>query len=125
MLKYFTAGLGITLLLISLGCYELYKHSESLASHNATLTQSLSEAKSVNESLMKTITDQTATRKAISDNVIANEQMRDAIDKSTKQTINAVRKSIKDFPCYETPFPADAVDAICVLQPSNSICHKN
>ena len=97
MLKYFTVGLGVALLLTSLGCYELYKHSESLAANNATLTQSLSEAKSANDSLMKTITDQTATRKAISDNMIANEQMRDAIDKSTKQTINAVRKSSYNF----------------------------
>lgn len=125
MLKYLTMGCGVALLILSIGCYELYRHAETLATTNATLTQSLSEAKTANDVLMKTIADQTATRKAISDNVIANEQMRDAIDNSTKQTINAVRKSMKDFPCYETPFPADAVDTICVLQPSNSVCHKN
>ncbi len=125
MLKYFTAGLGVALLIVSLGCYELYKHSESLAANNTTLAQSLSESKAANASLLKTVSDNAATRKAISDNVIANEQMRDAIDKSTKQTINAVRKSMKDFPCYETPFPVDAVDTICVLQPSNPVCHKN
>ncbi len=125
MLKYLTIGCGVALLIMSIGCYELYRHAETLATNNATLTQSLSEAKVANNTLMKTITDNAATRKAISDNVIANEQMRQLIDNSTQQTINAVRKSMKDFPCYETPFPADAVDAICVLQPSNSVCHKN
>ena len=125
MLKYLTMGCGVALLILSIGCYELYRHAETLAADNATLTQSLSEAKVANDTLMKTITDNAATRKAISDNVIANEQMRQLIDNSTQQTINAVRKSMKDFPCYETPFPADAVDAICVLQPSNSVCHKN
>lgn len=125
MLKYITMGCGVALLIISIGCYELYQRSQSLASDNTTLAASLSEAKATNASLLKTITDNAATRKAISDNVIANEQMRQLIDNSTQQTINAVRKSMKDFPCYETPFPADAVDAICVLQPSNSVCHKN
>lgn len=125
MLKYLTIGCAVALLVVSIGCYELYRHAETLAANNATLAQSLSEAKTANDTLMKTITDNAATRKAISDNVIANEQVRDAIDNSTKQTINAVRKSMKDFPCYETPFPADAVDTICVLQPSNPICHKN
>lgn len=125
MLKYLTMVCGVALLIMSIGCYELYRHAETLAANNATLTQSLSEAKSANDTLMKTVTDNAATRKAISDNVIANEQMRQLIDNSTQQTINAVRKSMKDFPCYETPFPADAVDAICVLQPSNPVCHKN
>lgn len=125
MLKYFTAGLGVALLIVSLGCYELYQRSQSLTADNATLTASLTETKAANASLLKTVSDNAATRKAISDNVIANEQVRDAIDNSTKQTINAVRKSMKDFPCYETPFPADAVDTICVLQPSNPVCHKN
>ena len=125
MLKYLTMGCGVALLILSIGCYELYRRSQSLAANNATLTQSLSEAKTTNDALMKTITDNAATRKAISDNVIANEQMRQLIDNSTQQTINAVRKSMKDFPCYETPFPADAVDTICVLQPSNPVCHKN
>lgn len=125
MLKYLTMGCGVTLLVVSIGCYELYRHAETLAANNATLTRSLSEAKTANDTLMKTVTDNAATRKAISDNVIANEQMRQLIDNSTQQTINAVRKSMKDFPCYETPFPADAIDTICVLQPSNSVCHKN
>lgn len=125
MLKYFTAGLAVAFITVSIGCYALYKRSQSLTIDNATLNMSLSEAKAANASLLKTVSDNAATRKAISDNVIANEQMRDAIDNSTKQTINAVRKSMKDFPCYETPFPADAVDTICVLQPSNPVCHKN
>lgn len=125
MLKYLTMGCCVALLILSIGCYELYRHTETLAVNNATLVQSLSEAKTANDTLMKTITDNAATRKAISDNVIANEQMRQTIDKATQQTINAVRKSMKDFPCYETPFPADAVDVICVLQPSNPVCHKN
>lgn len=125
MLKYLTIGCAVALLVVSIMCYELYRHAEALVTDNATLTQSLSEAKSTNDTLMETINDNAATRKAISDNVIANEQMRQLIDNSTQQTINAVRKSMKDFPCYETHFPADAVDAICVLQPSNSVCHKN
>lgn len=115
----------VAFITVSIGCYALYQRAQSLATDNATITTSLSEAKAVNQSLLKTVSDNAATRKAISDNVIANEQVRDAIDNSTKQTINAVRKSMKDFPCYETPFPADAVDTICVLQPSNPICHKN
>lgn len=125
MLKYLITGLTVAFITVSVGCYGLYQRSQALAADNATLTASLSESKAVNESLLKTVSDNAATRKAISDNVIANEQVRDAIDNSTKQTINAVRKSMKDFPCYETPFPADAVDTICVLQPSNPVCHKN
>ena len=125
MLKYMTAGLGIAFITVSIGWYVMYQRSQSLAVDNATLAASLSEAKAANASLLKTVSDNAATRKAISDNVIANEQMRQLIDNSTQQTINAVRKSMKDFPCYETPFPADAIDAICVLQPSNPVCHKN
>jgi len=125
MLKYLITGLTVAFITVSTGCYALYQRSQSLSADNATLNASLSEAKTANASLLKTVSDNAATRKAISDNVIANEQMRQLIDNSTQQTINAVRKSMKDFPCYETPFPADAVDAICVLQPSNSVCHKN
>ena len=51
--------------------------------------------------------------------------MHDDIADELQKTKYSIKNQIKGLPCYDQTIPADAIDAICIMQPSNKACNAN
>lgn len=120
---YFSAALALIVLLIS--AQALYAANQQLKEDKTKLKQSLTDAQNKNASLNETISKQAETQKSINDTQQAIRDMHEQISTELQQTKYAIKNQIKGLPCYDQTIPADAVDAICIMQPSNSACHSN
>lgn len=124
-MKYLYFAAALILLILILVAKSLYSDNQTLKQEKTALELSLNDAKSKNEQLNKTISDQASTQKNTDDTQLAINEMADRISKELQQTKYTIKNQIKGLPCYDQTIPADAVDAICIMQPSNSACHHD
>ncbi len=120
---YFVAGLALLVLLLA--AKSLYSYNQQLKEDKTKLEQSLTDAQSKNASLNETISKQAETQQSIDDTQQAIREMHEQISTELQQTKYAIKNQIKGLPCYDQTIPADAIDAICIMQPSNAACHTN
>jgi len=120
---YFVAGLALLVLLLA--AKSLYSENQQIKEEKTKLEQYLTAAQSKNASLNETISKQAETQKSIDDTQQAIRDMHEQISTELQNTKYAIKNQIKGLPCYDKTIPADAIDAICIMQPSNSACHAN
>jgi len=125
MSKYIYFAFVIAFILLTAGSKMLYSDNQQLKEDNTKLEQSLIDAQNKNASLNETISKQAETQQSIDDTQQAIKEMHDDIADELQKTKYAIKNQIKGLPCYDQTIPADAVDAICIMQPSNSACHAN
>lgn len=124
-MKYLYFATALILLILILVAKSLYSDNQTLKQEKTALELSLNDAKIKNEQLNKTISDQASTQKNTDDTQLAINEMADRISKELQQTKYTIKNQIKGLPCYDQTIPADAIDAICIMQPSNSACHHD
>ena len=124
-MKYLYFAAGLALLVLLLAAKSLYSDNQRLKEDKTKLEQSLTDAQSKNASLNETISKQAETQQNIDDTQKAIRDMHEQISNELQQTKYAIKNQIKGLPCYDQTIPADAIDAICVMQPSNKACHAN
>ena len=103
----------------------LYLNNQQLKEDKTKLEQSLTDAQNKNASLNETISKQAETQQSIDDTQQAIREMHEQISTELQQTKYSIKNQIKGLPCYDQTIPADAIDAICIMQPSNKACHAN
>lgn len=124
-MKYLYFAAGLTLLVLLLAAKSLYSDNQQLKEDKTKLDQSLTDAQNKNASLNETISKQFETQQSIDDTQQAIRDMHEQISTELQRTKNQIKNQIKGLPCYDQTIPADAIDAICIMQPSNSACHAN
>ena len=125
MSKYLYFAAGLALLVLLLAAKSLYSDNQQLKEDKTKLEQSLADAQSKNTSLNETISKQAETQQSIDDTQQAIRDMHEQISTELQQTKYSIKNQIKGLPCYDQTIPADTIDAICIMQPSNSACHAN
>ena len=120
---YFSAALALIVLLLA--SKSLYSDNQQLKEDKTKLEQSLTDAQNKSASLNETISKQAETQQSIDDTQQAIREMHKQISTELQRTKNQIKNQIKGLPCYDQTIPADAVDAICIMQPSNAACHAN
>jgi len=124
-MKYIYFAAGLALLVLLLAAKSLYSDNQQLKEDKTKLEQSLTDAQNKNTSLNETISKQAETQQSIDDTQQAIRDMHEQISTELQQTKYSIKNQIKGMPCYDQTIPADAIDAICIMQPSNSACHAN
>jgi len=124
-MKYLYFAAAIALLVLLLAAKSLYSDNQQLKEDKTKLEQSLTDAQSKNASLNETISKQAETQQSIDDTQQAIREMHEQISTELQQTKYSIKNQIKGLPCYDQTIPADAIDAICIMQPSNAACHAN
>ena len=125
MSKYLYFAAGLALLVLLLAAKSLYSYNQQLKEDKTKLEQSITDVQSKNASLNETISKQAETQQSIDDTQQAIREMHEQISTELQQTKYSIKNQIKGLPCYDQTIPADAVDAICIMQPSNKACHTN
>ena len=125
MSKYIYFAFVISFVLLVASSEILYSDNQQLKEEKTKLEQSLSDAQNKNASLNETISKQAETQQSIDDTQQAIKAMHDDIADELQKTKYSIKNQIKGLPCYEQTIPADAIDAICIMQPSNKACHAN
>lgn len=125
MSKYIYFAFVIAFVLLVSGSRILYSENQQLKEDKTKLEQSLADAQNKNASLNETISKQAETQQSIDDTQQAIREMHEQISTELQQTKYAIKNQIKGLPCYDQTIPADAIDAICIMQPSNKACHTN
>ena len=120
---YFVAGLALLVLLLA--AKSLYSDNQQLKEDKTKLEQSLVDAQNKNASLNETISKQAETQQSIDDTQQAIRDMHEQISTELQQAKCSIKNQIKGLQCYDQTIPADAIDAICIMQPSNKACHAN
>lgn len=124
-MKYLYFAACIALFVLLLAAKSLYSDNQQLKEDKTKLEQSLTDAQNKNASLNETISKQAETQQSIDDTQQAIREMHEQISTELQQTKYAIKNQIKGLPCYEQTIPADAIDAICIMQPSNKACNTN
>jgi len=124
-MKYLYFSAALALLVLLLAAKSLYSDNQQLKEDKTKLEQSLTDAQNKNTSLNETISKQAETQQSIDDTQQAIREMHEQISTELQQTKYSIKNQIKGLPCYDQTIPADAIDAICIMQPSNSACHAN
>ena len=125
MSKYIYFAVGFIVLALLLSVKTLYSAVDELKKEKTELELSLKEAESKNGELNHTISLQAATQKNIDETQQAINEMSARISKELQRTQYNIKSQIKGLPCYDQTIPADAVDAICIMQPSNKACNPD
>ena len=125
MSKYIYFAFVIAFILLVAGSKMLYSDNQQLKEDKTKLEQSLTDAQNKNASLSETISKQFETQQSIDDTQKAIREMHEQISTELQQTKYSIKNQIKGLPCYDQTIPADAVDAICIMQPSNAACNVN
>jgi septal ring factor EnvC (AmiA/AmiB activator) len=125
MSKYIYFAFVIAFMLLAAGSKILYSDNQQLKEDKTKLEQSLSDAQNKNASLNETISKQAETQQSIDDVQLAIKAMHNDIADGLQKTKSAIKNQIKGLPCYEQTIPTDAIDAICIMQPSNKACNTN
>ena len=124
-MKYLYFAAGLALLVLLLAAKSLYSDNQQLKEDKTKLKQLLADAQNKNASLNETISKQAETQQSIDDTQQAIREMHDDIADELQKTKYSIKNQIKGLPCYDQTIPADAIDAICIMQPSNKACHTN
>ena len=124
-MKYIYFAAAIALLILLLASKSLYSDNQQLKEDKTKLEQSLGDAQNKNASLSEAISKQAETQQSIDDTQQAIKAMHDDIADELQKTKYSIKNQIKGLPCYDQTIPADAIDAICIMQPSNKACHAN
>ena len=125
MSKHIYLMFVIAFILLVAGSKILYSDNQQLKEDKTKLEQSLTDAQNKNASLNETISKQAETQQSIDDTQQAIIDMHEQISTELQQTKYSIKNQIKGLPCYDQTIPADAIDAICIMQPSNKACHAN
>jgi len=125
MSKYIYFAFVVAFILLVAGSKILYSDNQQLKEDKTKLEQSLTDAQNKNASLNETISKQAETQQSIDDTQQAINEMSARISKELQRTQYTIKNQIKGLPCYDQTIPADAIDAICIMQPSNKACHTN
>jgi len=125
MSKYIYFSAGIAFLVLLLAAKMLYSDNQQLKEDKTKLELSLTDAQNKNSLLNETISKQAETQQSIDDTQQAIKAMHDDIADELQKTKYSIKNQIKGLPCYDQTIPADAIDAICIMQPSNKACHAN
>lgn len=125
MSKYIYFAFVISFSLLVAGSRILYLDNQQLKEDKTKLEQSLTDAQNKNASLNETISKQSETQQSIDDTQQAIREMHEQIYDELQKTKYSIKNQIKGLPCYDQTIPADAIDAICIMQPSNAACHAN
>ena len=125
MSKYIYFGAGLALLVLLIAVKSLYSDNQQLKEDKTKLEQSLTDAQNKNASLNETISKQAETQQSIDDTQQAIKEMHEQISTELQQTKYSIKNQIKGLPCYDQTIPADAISAICIMQPSNKACNTN
>ena len=123
--KYIYFAVGFVVLFLLLSVKTLYSSVEGLKQEKAKLTLSLKDAENKNNELNRTITMQAETQKNTDETQQAINEMSARISEELQRTQYNIKNQIKGLPCYEQTIPVDAIDAICIMQPSNKACNTN
>jgi len=124
-MKYLYFSAALALLVLLLAAKSLYSDNQQLKEDKTKLEQSLTDAQNKNASLNETISKQAETQQSIDDTQKAIRDMHEQIYDELQKTKYSIKNQIKGLPCYDQTIPADAIDAICIMQPSNKACHAN
>lgn len=122
MSKYFYFAAAVSVLLMGLALKILYSENQKLQSENTSLSIENKNLGVVNASLNNTIKNQIDTQSSIDKTLIEISKLSDQIDAGTRKTQQAIKNQIRGLPCYDQAIPDSAIDAVCVMQPSNAIC---
>ena len=125
MSKYIYFAVGFIVLALLLSVKTLYSAVDKLKQEKTTLELSFKEAESKNSELNRTISLQAETQKNTDETQQAINAMSARISKELQSAQYTIKNQIKGLPCYDQTIPADAIDAICIMQPSSSACHVN
>ena len=125
MSKYIYFAFVVVFVLLIAGSKILYSENQQLKEDKTKLEQSLTDAQNKNASLNETISKQAETQKSIDDTQQAIKAMHDDIADELQNTKHSIKNQIKGLPCYDQTIPADAIDAICIMQPSNKACNND
>lgn len=125
MSKYLYFASGIAILVLLLSAKTLYSDNQQLKEDKTKLELSLTDAQNKNSLLNETISKQAETQQSIDATQQAIIEMHDQISAELQSTKNQIKNQIKGLPCYDQTIPADAIDAICIMQPSNAACNAN
>ena len=123
--KYIYFALALLLLVLLMTARLLYSDNKALKQEKMAIELSLKDAESKNSELNRTISLQAETQKNTDETQQAINEMSARISKELQRTQYNIKNQIKGLPCYDQTIPADAIDAICIMQPSNSACHAN
>lgn len=125
MSKYIYFAFVVAFILLVAGSKILYSDNQQLKEDKTKLEQSLNDAQNKNALLNETISKQAETQQSIDDVQLAIKNMHNDIEDELQKTKYSIKNQIKGLPCYDQTIPADAIDAICIMQPSNAACHAN
>jgi len=125
MSKYIYFSAGIAFLVLLLAAKMLYSDNQQLKEDKTKLELSLTDAQNKNSLLNETISKQAETQQSIDATQQAIRDMHEQISTELQQTKYSIKNQIKGLPCYDQTIPADAIDAICIMQPSNRACNTN
>ena len=123
MSKYIYFGFVITFILLVSAARLLYSSNQELKKEKTELELSLKDAENKNKELNHTISLQAATQKNTDETQQAINEMSARISKELQRTQYNIKNQIKGLPCYDQTIPADAIDTICIMQPSNKACN--
>ena len=124
-MKYIYFATGLAILVLLLAAKSLYSDNQQLKEDKTKIEQSLTDAQNKNASLNETISKQAETQQSIDDTQQAIREMHEQIYDELQKTKYSIKNQIKGLPCYDQNIPANAIDAICIMQPSNKACHSN
>ena len=125
MSKYIYFGFVIAFILLVSAARLLYSNNQELKKEKTELELSLKDAENKNSELNRTITMQAETQKNTDETQQAINEMSARISEELQRTQYNIKNQIKGLPCYDQTIPADAIDAICIMQPSNKACNPN
>ena len=123
--KYIYFALALLLLVLLMTARLLYSDNKALKQEKMAIELSLKDAESKNSELNRTISLQAETQKNTDETQQAINEMSARISKELQRTQYNIKNQIKGLPCYDQTIPADAIDAICIMQPSNSACNAD
>ena len=125
MSRYIYFGFVIAFILLVSAARLLYSDNQELKKEKTELELSLKDAESKNRELNHIISLQAETQKNTDETQQAINEMSARISEELQRTQYNIKNQIKGLPCYDQTIPADAIDAICIMQPSNKACHAN
>ena len=125
MSKYIYFGFAIAFTLLVSAARLLYSDNQELKKEKTELELSLKEAENKNRELNHIISLQAETQKNTDETQQAINEMSARISEELQRTQYNIKNQIKGLPCYDQTIPADAIDAICIMQPSNKACNTD
>ena len=120
--KYIYFASVLLLLVLLMTAKTLYSDNQVLKQEKTALELSLKDSESKNSELSRTVSLQAETQKNTDETQQAINEMSARISKELQRTQYNIKNQIKGLPCYDQTIPVDAIDAICIMQPSNEAC---